>query len=407
MSDTAPAPRPPRRRAVVVTRLFSPEVSAASARLRALTVAFAEAGWDVEVLTTRPPTGTADVADPDGVRVRRWPVLRDAQQTVRGYVQYLSFDLPLVLRLLVVRRPDVVICEPPPTTGLVVRVVCALRRVPYVWFAADVWSDGAASAGAPGPVVRAVRAVESWVLSGARHVLSVNEGVTERLLLLGVRPETVQLVGNGVDTDVFGPDDVPEGGSQVRGAPIPEPYAAYAGTMSEWQGADVFVRGFAQVLDRLPRDARLVFLGQGSALPSIRAAADELAPGRVDFPGVVPPPVAARWQRHATCALVSIVPGQGYDFARPTKIWAATATGTPVLYAGVGAAAEQVEREALGEAVDHDASAVAEGLVRAFAAPPSDERRARLADWTREHASLRQVAREAVAGVLRAIGLPG
>ncbi|MGN6299740.1 MAG: glycosyltransferase, partial [Angustibacter sp.] len=356
----------PRRPPLVVmcTRLFAPEVSAASARLRALAAAFAALGCAVRVLTTTPPAGSAPADDPSGVAVSRWPVLRDANQNVRGYVQYLSFDLPLLLRLLLGRRPDLVVCEPPPTTGVVVRAVCALRRVPYVWFAADVWSDGTASAGAPGPVVRVVRAMESWVLRGARHVLSVNDGVTERLLLLGVDPARVQLVGNGVDTEVYRPDgDEP--------APTSAPYAVYAGTMSEWQGADVFVRGFAAVLHRLPDDARLVFLGQGSALPAIRAAADRLAPGRVDVLGVVPTDASARWQRHAVCALVSIVPGQGYDFARPTKLWAATATGTPVLYAGVGAAADEVAGAGLGQAVAHDEQAVGEALVAAFVEPPT------------------------------------
>ena len=33
--------------------------------------------------------------DPDGIRVRRAPVLRDKQQYVRGYLSYLSFDVPL------------------------------------------------------------------------------------------------------------------------------------------------------------------------------------------------------------------------------------------------------------------------------------------------------------------------
>ncbi|MDO5500237.1 MAG: hypothetical protein Q4F67_11230 [Propionibacteriaceae bacterium] len=35
------------------------------------------------------------------------------------------------------------IVEPPPTTGLVVRVACALRRTPYVYYAADLWSVAA------------------------------------------------------------------------------------------------------------------------------------------------------------------------------------------------------------------------------------------------------------------------
>ena len=78
------------------------------------------------------------------------PVLRDEAGYVRGYAQYMSFDLPLALRLLAGRRPDLVVAEPPPTTGAVVRVIAALRGVPYAYYAADVWSDASQATGAPG-----------------------------------------------------------------------------------------------------------------------------------------------------------------------------------------------------------------------------------------------------------------
>src|SRR5699024_11005696 len=152
-------------RVTLVSRIFLPEPSAASFRLAALVRALADDGARVDVLTTSPgpgveqvhgaaggggpgdagrsSTGPAGDAPCDGMpaRVRRAPVLRDATGYVRGYLPYLSFDVPLLWRLLRTRRPDVVLVEPPPTTGAVVRAVCTVRRLPYVYYAADVWSD--------------------------------------------------------------------------------------------------------------------------------------------------------------------------------------------------------------------------------------------------------------------------
>ncbi|MGN6302101.1 MAG: glycosyltransferase WbuB, partial [Angustibacter sp.] len=82
------------------------------------------------------------------------------------------------------------------------------------------------------------------------------------------------------------------------------------------------------------------------------------------------------------------------------------ATGTPVLYAGVGAAADEVAGAGLGQAVAHDEQAVGEALVAAFVEPPTPERRAALASWTREHASLAQVGADAARGALQSAGLP-
>src|SRR5690606_4492152 len=130
----------------------------------------------------------------------------------------------------------VVVVEPPPTTGLAVRLACAIRRVPYVYYAADIWSDASAAL-APRFVVRALRALESWVMRGAVSVIAVTDGVAERAKELGAR--RVRLVRNGIDTAVFTP-----AGSTHPNAPT-APYVVYAGTMSQWQGAEVFVRAMA------------------------------------------------------------------------------------------------------------------------------------------------------------------
>src|SRR6478672_5434234 len=127
--------RPPLVR--FATRLFAPEVGAAAFREKVLADAFVSSGCAVDVFTTRPPVGTPSPAD-GALRVRRWPALRDANGNIRGYAHYLSFDLPLVVRLLASGPADLYVVEPPPTTGLVVRLVAGLQRRPYVWYAADV-----------------------------------------------------------------------------------------------------------------------------------------------------------------------------------------------------------------------------------------------------------------------------
>lgn len=377
----------PQRTVRLVSRLFAPEVGAAAFRLKVLADAFAEQGSRVEVVTTRPPGRPR--TDDGALRVSRWPVLRDAGGNVRGYVQYLSFDLPAALRLLLRRRPGLLVSEPPPTTGFVVRCVAALQRVPYVYYAADVWSDAAASTGAPALLVAGLRRVESWVLRGATVVLAVSTGVADQLRLMGVDDARVVVVGNGVDTDTFSPEG--------ERADTAGPYFVYTGTMSEWQGAEVFVRALA-VHRRAHPDSRLVFLGQGSDRAHLEAVAREVAPGAVDFLGVVPPEEAARWLRGAVAALVSIRPDQGYDFARPTKIYAATGCGTPVVFAGKGASHDLVTGEALGWSPGYTDEAVAAAMDEAVSGADRPDR-GHLVRWTVENASLSAAAAQAVAAV--------
>ncbi|WP_313477773.1 glycosyltransferase family 4 protein [Microbacterium sp.] len=374
----------PRSSVVIASRLFPPEVSAGAFRLGALARALAGRGEKVVVLTTTPPAHAPTTLDTSGVTVRRWPVLRDAGGNVRGYVQYMSFDAPLLLRLLVTRF-DVAVAESPPTTGLVVALVAALRRRPFVYYAADVWTDGVASMGAPRFVVRVMRWMERTVLRRARSIISVSDEVTDRLAVLGADRTRVVTVGNGIDTDIFTPKAEPADDSS---------YFVYTGTMSEWQQPDVFIRAFALIADEHP-ELRLRFFGQGSVESSLRELAERLVPGRVLFGGVVSPAESTSWIRGAAGALVSIVPGIGYDFAKPTKTYAAAATGTPVLFAGPAVGADLVRSGSLGRAVEFDPQAVARAMLELLgdaADGTTDSERPRRAAWAQENVSLRAVA---------------
>lgn len=398
---------------LLATRIFAPESAAATFRLSALVRALASRA-DVRVLTSNaPPTlralaDRAAVTDADGrpldaVDVRRWPVLRDATGYVRGYLPYLSFDLPLAFRLLTAPEADVVVVEPPPTTGAVTRVALALRgalgrrRLPYVYYAADVWSDATASMGAPAPVVAAMRWVERFALRGARDVLAVSDGVADRVRAVAGAGTRVTVVPNGIDTDVFTPD-----GDRHPEAPG-TPYLVYAGTASEWQGAEVFAEAMGAVLREEPT-ARLVFLGQGSSWPVLQRIRAELPDGALELRPLVPPEEAAAWQRGAAAALVSVRPGVGYDFAYPTKVIAAVACGAPVVFAGPGPAAADVTEHGLGRAVRYDVAEVAEAMLEAVRAHRGDrdgaatQRRVR---WARVHRSLTATGRAAAEVVLR------
>lgn len=382
------APRP--LKVVVTTRLYVPEVGAAAFRLKALVDGLVEQGAEVTVLTTKLPAGSP-VFKP-GYKLRRWPVLRDAGGYVRGYVQYLSFDIPAFFRLLATPA-DVVVSEPPPTTGVVVALSSLIRHRPYVYYAADIWSE-ALSAMDVSPVVKKVLgAVEGFVLRRAAQVIAVSEPVAEQVARFNVPASRIAVAGNGVDTSVFNP-----GGES---AAAPAPYFIYTGTMSEWQGADIFIKALPLVREQFP-DVELRFFGQGTDEDHLKMVAHDLVPGGVHFGGVVAPAEAAQRIRGAAGALVSIKPGQGYDFAKPTKIYAAAGCGVPVVFAGQGAGAEIVEEGGLGIAAGYDPQGVASAMITMLSAENTAADQQRRVDWVAENASLAATGRKAAGVVLQA-----
>jgi len=385
-------------RALIASRIFAPEPAAASLWLSVLAQELAGAGYDVEVLTTTAP-GSAPPNDPAGVHVVRWPAVRNADGYIRGYLGYLSFDIPLVFRLLLRPRPDVVICEPPPTTGVAVRVACALRRIPYLYGAADLWSEAVREVGVPSVVQRVLARVERWALAGATQVLTVNPELVGRIRHLGVR-RPITLIGYGADTTIFRPD----GPTAVSG----RPYLVYAGTASEVHGARIFTRAMPRVLEEVP-DALVVFIGQGTERSAMEEDARALPTGSVEFHARLDPSATAAWLRGARAALASVRPGP-YGFAIATKLYAATGCGTPVVNVGPGPGRDLVRDNHLGWDVDYDVGRVAEAMVAALRTERNPEDVERLSTWTGDHASLQAAARRAVACVddvvRRAVGQP-
>ena len=375
-------------RVVIATRIFGPEVSAASAILRIWAEEFRDRGHEVVILTARPPRGSV-VDDPTGIDIRRAAVKRDRQNYVRGYLSYLSFDVPLAFRMLFSRRADLYIVEPPPTTVAVVRVVAALRRTPYVVRAADYWTEAAELVTRNRLVIGALRRLEAWGLRGARKLFAAHQPLIDRFREVGITTPAVP-IGFGADTSHF----------QYDGRLPPEPpIFVYAGTYSEWHGAGIFVEAFPEVLARHP-GARLLYYGNGEERAPMQARARELGIGEaVAFHGPIPPAALSPILAGATATVASLTPVPPNDYALATKVYSSLAAGCPVVYAGRGPTVgflNDSEHPRAGVAVAYDAGEVATAMLAAAADPLPPAARAELAAWSAAEYSLNAIAEQVV-----------
>lgn len=373
-------------RFLIASRIYRPEPSAASLFLGSVSDALTEAGHTVDVLTARPPKyDLARSAGRKNEHVRTFPALRDRNGYVRGYMQYLSFDLPLALRLLFAKRPEAVLVEPPPTTGAVVRVVCALRRIPYVYDAADIWSDAAGHATRFGFVVDLLRSVEQFTMRGAAHIVTVSQGVVERLDALGIR-RPVTVTGFGADTNAF---------HYVDNASIKSEFI-YAGTYTELHGAEILIDAFAAFLATRPGH-RLRFIGNSTNQDGMERRAEQLGvASSVSFEPLMPAAALREELSHAQATLATLHPDGGYDYAFTTKIYSSLAVGCPVLFAGPGPTRSFLEtappRVRAGVATPYQAEDIAEAMRDFVDHPLSHEQRRELAAWTASEHSMITVA---------------
>ncbi|GAA2929395.1 glycosyltransferase family 4 protein [Microbacterium luteolum] len=374
-------------RVTIVSRIYRPEPSAASMFLGSVADELTAEGHAVRVLTARLPGRQKRPSSAEDVR--DFPVVRDKQGYLRGYIPYLSFDIPLAFRLLFTPRPDVVFMEPPPTTGVVVRIICALRRIPYVYDAADIWSDAAHQATGSSLVIRVLRGMERFGMNGARRLVTISQGVVDRVQALGVRRPIV-VTGFGADTSAFASD---------AAAPV-ERLFVYAGSYSPWHGAEALADAFA-IFSREHPGYILRFIGNGSERDLIAARADELGIGRsVEFVDAVPAEELAPHLHAAVASLATLRPGTSYEYAFTTKAYSSLAAGCPVIFAGPGPTAQFISEAnravRAGVACAHDAGQIAAAMTLMATDPLSTEERSALARWTAEEHSLAAVARRVV-----------
>jgi glycosyltransferase involved in cell wall biosynthesis len=386
------------RRVALVSRIYGPEPGAASFRLAVLARTMRDSGAEVRVLTARPPAAyRGDVADHDGIDIRRAPVLRDRDQYVRGYLPYASFDVPAFFRVLFSRGIDAVVVEPPPTTGVAMRLACGIRRIPYVYYLADVWSDAVEAIDQPGIVGRILRRVELFALNGAATVISASQEFSDRIVELGVR-STVVTVGNGADDTLFTPD----GPARDLG----HPFLVYAGTASEMHGADIFIDAVARVRETRP-EVQVVFIGLGSDRDHLEQHAAAVAPGAVRFEPRLSPQETAEWIRGSVATLASVSPTTAYHRMFPVKMYASVVCGTPVIYAGTVPGRTFAEEPGNGWAVDYDVDQVTAAMREAVEHPVSAADRAALARRAATDYSLRSVAGRGVVALAAVLARRG
>ncbi len=386
-------------RVVMASRVYPPEIAAASYRLRAATVSLLGRGARVTVLTSAAKSAPAAVPVPEHakLRVRRLPMLQATGAGARRILSFASFDVPLLARL-VVSRCDVILAESPPSTVAVAALVGRARGIPVVYYMADLWSEMYRNSNARSArlVAGAIERLESFAVRNCAGVVVVTAALSARLTARHPdAADRIVLIENGIDTELFRPREVP--------AP-PRPVVVYAGTMGVPQGAVVFVDALASLVRDAarsrPPELTLRMIGHGAMKASIEERARDAGLADVEFHDFISPDELAEVLTHATCSLVSLRPDGGVSTAVPTKIFAAAASGCPVLYVGGGTAAQLVADHRLGVVVPtHEPAAVAAAMRSLVEKPWSAGERARLVEWARANASLR-TAGERVADVV-------
>jgi glycosyltransferase involved in cell wall biosynthesis len=164
----------------------------------------------------------------------------------------------------------------------------------------------------------------------ADGIVAVSRDLSETLIRLGVKPDKVRTIYDGVDRRLFHPGDKAQERAILNLSPE-EKAILFVGNLVPVKAVDVLIRASAEPM-RVDSTIRLVIVGQGPLRTELKRLAQELGiVDRVRFVGPIPHAELPRWFR-ATDLFVLPSHSEGV----PNVLLEASACGVPWVASRVG-----------------------------------------------------------------------
>ncbi len=375
-------------------RFFWPDTAPYAVMLRRIGEALAEAGHEVHsfssVASYRRSVGESPRRERLGaLHVRRvWVFPNEKTNPLKRLANVAIYCFALVFEVLRL-RPDVVAAStfPPVLAAWCASFAARLIGARFVYHVQDIHpevsqiSGGALGRGLP---LRLLRALDNQTLRRSAAIVVLSRDMAETLRARGLGALPIHVINN-FSLDLFGESEDPPPGLHK---PAGRRRAIFAGNLGRFQNLPQLAEGVARLFKDFS-DLELFFLGDGTALPDLKARWG--AHDQVRFGPFLPFSQARTLIADADVGLVSLEKGL-YRVAYPSKIASYLEQGLPVLalVEPESAIAEGLSGNALGATAPIDDPVAIADALRGLLESPGYSR-SHLDDW---------VSREAVAKVL-------
>ncbi len=333
-------------RILIFSQYFTPEVTAARARIHPIAKHLAERGHEVEVICEVPnhPEGVVHEGfrnravlrrEMDGFGIRYvWVKTSPVKTTLSRIFLYGSFALMSVLVGSSGGRPDVIFVSSPPLLAAAGAAMVAKRfRVPWVMDVRDPWPEAAIALGelSNPRIIRLLERLERGLYRSAAAIVTVTEPFRVDIAAKVKDPAKITIVPNGTTRNWLHAGDIEVDRAEL-GLPSDRFVWTYAGNLGIAQGLGAAIEAAGVLGERF----QLQLVGAGPMKARLEEHASTLPAGSVIFRGLVEPELAARYLRASDASLVSL--GAQPELAKfvPSKLFDCCAVGRPVILAAAG-----------------------------------------------------------------------
>jgi len=174
----------------------------------------------------------------------------------------------------------------------------------------------------------------------ADHVFTLAEVMKRRIIGEGCSPEKVSVAPNAVSGDQFPIQTRNEELASKLGIKSGELVIGYISSLVEYEGVPVLLEGFSKLRQRLDVPVKILIVGDGPVLDSLRTAADSLGLADAIFTGRVPHEQILDYYGLIDIFVVPRTPAAVCQLVTPLKPFEAFATGRTVVMSDVDALKE-------------------------------------------------------------------
>src|SRR5690606_38375177 len=309
-------------------------------------------GHQVEVLTAFPHHPHGIIPDEykgmfylyeeyDGVPVHRsWIYPSPKGSFWKRLASYFSFTFSAFYSIFKSKPTDVIICNSPPLfLGITGYLGAKLKRAKFVFNVADIWPESAVELGilTNKTFIKMATKLELFLYKKSWKIATATDGIKDYMIEKGKKERDVFLLPNGVNTETFKP--LPPNQELIQEIGLEgKKVFTYAGTMGYAQGLDSILEA-AVILKEKEPSAHFLFVGDGQEREKLMKMKEDLNLTNVTFYGSVPVSRMPDIFSVSNFSIVSLRNIELFQGARPSKIFPAISTGTPVLYCGSGESA--------------------------------------------------------------------
>lgn len=355
-----------------ISQYFPPEMGAPSARASELARHWADAGHQVSVLTGFPnhPTGVVPpewrsrlrqltyhekIGQVDVYRTWLWPLPnRKAHERMRNYA---SFCVSAALRGMTIPRPDVIIASSPQLlVGLSGWWLAWTRQIPFVFEVRDLWPESLAAVGVGSEnslLHQALAAVAGFLYRRADRMVVVTPAFKDYLVdSWRVRAGKIDVVENGVETDLFVPADPASTAARRKELGVESRFlVCYIGTMGMAHGLETLLDAATRLQSEAP-NVLFLLIGEGSEKERIQSLAHSRGLTNVRFLDQQPREKIPSFISASDLCLVLLKKTDVFKTVIPTKMLEFMSCARPVILGVEGQARNILEDAGAGLAIE-------------------------------------------------------